>query len=224
MGAAGAGPAPARAAEAVEEEEEEGEEVDESGVEAKDIELVMTQAGVSRSKAVKALKNADGDIVRCAFVVEEQGLGWTADACLGVAVRSCWACLCALTGSHLIASACPTSLLQRHHGAHDVSGRTSRCRLVARLGGPSRAACQRGGGGGDSAACPAPSPLLPAGLISVAGSVIHVHAVDGRGLAGGRGGCRGEHARARGAGQSAGQHPASRCIAPAAGHTRLKLR
>lgn len=66
MGAAGAGPAPARAAEAVEEEEEEGEEVDESGVEAKDIELVMTQAGVSRSKAVKALKNADGDIVRCA--------------------------------------------------------------------------------------------------------------------------------------------------------------
>jgi nascent polypeptide-associated complex subunit alpha len=63
MGAAGAGPAPARAAEAVEEEEEEGEEVDESGVEAKDIELVMTQAGVSRSKAVKALKNADGDIV-----------------------------------------------------------------------------------------------------------------------------------------------------------------
>lgn len=71
MGAAGAGPAPARAAEAVEEEEEEGEEVDESGVEAKDIELVMTQAGVSRSKAVKALKNADGDIVRCAL-----GLVW----------------------------------------------------------------------------------------------------------------------------------------------------
>ncbi|URE07994.1 nascent polypeptide-associated complex [Musa troglodytarum] len=33
------------------------------GVEPKDIELVMTQAGVSRSKAVKALKAADGDIV-----------------------------------------------------------------------------------------------------------------------------------------------------------------
>ncbi|URE45784.1 nascent polypeptide-associated complex [Musa troglodytarum] len=39
------------------------EEVDETGVELKDIELVMTQAGVSRSKAVKALKVADGDIV-----------------------------------------------------------------------------------------------------------------------------------------------------------------
>lgn len=62
MGAAGAGPAPARAAEPAE-EEEEGEEVDETGVEAKDIELVMTQAGVSRGKAVRALKNADGDIV-----------------------------------------------------------------------------------------------------------------------------------------------------------------
>lgn len=44
------------------EEEEEGE-VDESGVEAKDIELVMKQASVSRAKAVRALKNADGDIV-----------------------------------------------------------------------------------------------------------------------------------------------------------------
>lgn len=39
------------------------EDVDETGVEPKDIELVMTQAGVSRSKAVKALKAADGDIV-----------------------------------------------------------------------------------------------------------------------------------------------------------------
>lgn len=38
-------------------------EVDETGVEPKDIELVMTQAGVSRPKAVKALKAADGDIV-----------------------------------------------------------------------------------------------------------------------------------------------------------------
>jgi len=32
-------------------------------VEPKDIELVMTQAGVSRGKAVKALQNAGGDIV-----------------------------------------------------------------------------------------------------------------------------------------------------------------
>ncbi|KAL6539735.1 hypothetical protein OROHE_011506 [Orobanche hederae] len=39
------------------------EDVDESGVEPKDIELVMTQAGVSRARAVKALKESDGDIV-----------------------------------------------------------------------------------------------------------------------------------------------------------------
>ncbi|KAL9225001.1 hypothetical protein vseg_000974 [Gypsophila vaccaria] len=39
------------------------EEVDETGVEPKDIELVMTQAGVSRGKAVRALKASDGDIV-----------------------------------------------------------------------------------------------------------------------------------------------------------------
>ncbi|EFJ23805.1 hypothetical protein SELMODRAFT_102471 [Selaginella moellendorffii] len=44
-------------------EAEEEEEVDETGVEPKDIELVMTQAGVPRSKAVKALKATDGDIV-----------------------------------------------------------------------------------------------------------------------------------------------------------------
>ena len=37
--------------------------MDESGVEPKDVELVMSQAGVSRNKAVKALKTNDGDIV-----------------------------------------------------------------------------------------------------------------------------------------------------------------
>nr|ACU21541.1 unknown [Glycine max] len=42
---------------------EEEEEVDETGVEPHDIDLVMTQAGVSRSKAVKALKTHNGDIV-----------------------------------------------------------------------------------------------------------------------------------------------------------------
>ncbi|KAJ3107063.1 hypothetical protein HDU97_005032 [Phlyctochytrium planicorne] len=42
--------------------EDEGD-VDESGVEAKDIELVMQQASVSRAKAVKALKSNDNDIV-----------------------------------------------------------------------------------------------------------------------------------------------------------------
>ncbi|KAM2960810.1 hypothetical protein FF1_030459 [Malus domestica] len=42
---------------------QDDEDVDETGVEPKDIELVMTQAGVSRSRAVKALKAANGDIV-----------------------------------------------------------------------------------------------------------------------------------------------------------------
>lgn len=43
--------------------EESDEEVDEAGIESKDIELVMSQAGVSRGKAVKALKNNQNDIV-----------------------------------------------------------------------------------------------------------------------------------------------------------------
>ncbi|KAG0344384.1 hypothetical protein BG004_004522 [Podila humilis] len=49
------------AAEAIDEEEDE--EVDETGVEAGDIDLVMAQANVSRAKAVKALKNHNNDIV-----------------------------------------------------------------------------------------------------------------------------------------------------------------
>ena len=43
--------------------DEEEEEIDETGVEPRDIDLVMTQAGVTRSKAVKALKTHNGDIV-----------------------------------------------------------------------------------------------------------------------------------------------------------------
>ena len=46
-----------------EEEDEEEEEVDDTGLESKDIELVMTQANVSRKKAVKALKENGNDIV-----------------------------------------------------------------------------------------------------------------------------------------------------------------
>eukprot|EP00246_Nothoceros_aenigmaticus_P012289 TRINITY_DN375_c0_g1_i1.p1 TRINITY_DN375_c0_g1~~TRINITY_DN375_c0_g1_i1.p1 ORF type:complete len:210 (+),score=61.12 TRINITY_DN375_c0_g1_i1:152-781(+) len=42
---------------------EEDKDVDETGVEPKDIELVMTQAGVSRARAVSALKSTTGDIV-----------------------------------------------------------------------------------------------------------------------------------------------------------------
>ena len=41
---------------------------DETGVEAKDIELVMSQANVSRTKAVKALKNNQNDIVNAIMV------------------------------------------------------------------------------------------------------------------------------------------------------------
>ncbi|XP_066307873.1 nascent polypeptide-associated complex subunit alpha-like protein 1 [Miscanthus floridulus] len=42
---------------------DEEEVVDESGIEPRDIDLVMTQASVTRAKAVKALKAHDGDIV-----------------------------------------------------------------------------------------------------------------------------------------------------------------
>lgn len=44
-------------------DDDDGEEVDDSNLEAKDIELVMAQASVSRKKAVKALKENDNDIV-----------------------------------------------------------------------------------------------------------------------------------------------------------------
>ncbi|MCJ1335691.1 GAL4 enhancer protein [Bachmanniomyces sp. S44760] len=44
-------------------EEDDDEEVDDTGLEAKDIDLVMAQASVSRKKAVKGLRDADGDLV-----------------------------------------------------------------------------------------------------------------------------------------------------------------
>jgi len=43
-------------------------QVDENGIEAKDIELVMSQASVSRAKAVRALKNNQNDIVNAIMV------------------------------------------------------------------------------------------------------------------------------------------------------------
>jgi nascent polypeptide-associated complex subunit alpha len=46
-----------------EEDDDDEEEVDDTDLEAKDIELVMQQASVSRKKAVKALKENDNDIV-----------------------------------------------------------------------------------------------------------------------------------------------------------------
>ena len=55
--------AQAAAPPAPEPEGEAAEAVDESGLEAKDIELVMSQAGCTRPAAVKALKDNDGDLV-----------------------------------------------------------------------------------------------------------------------------------------------------------------
>lgn len=43
--------------------EEDEEEVDETGVDEKDIELVITQANTTRAKAIRALKNNNNDIV-----------------------------------------------------------------------------------------------------------------------------------------------------------------
>ncbi|KAL4945130.1 hypothetical protein BDV06DRAFT_231821 [Aspergillus oleicola] len=53
-----------------EEEEDDGEEVDESGLEPKDIDLVMAQANVSRKKAVKALRENDNDIRSAALKID----------------------------------------------------------------------------------------------------------------------------------------------------------
>lgn len=49
-------------------QEESEEEVDEAGVEEKDIDLVMSQANVSRGKAIRALKNNQNDIVNAIMV------------------------------------------------------------------------------------------------------------------------------------------------------------
>eukprot|EP00755_Sulcionema_specki_P004138 Sspe_Gene.29326::Locus_13857_Transcript_1_1_Confidence_1.000_Length_651::g.29326::m.29326/K03626/EGD2, NACA; nascent polypeptide-associated complex subunit alpha len=56
------GSMPVPAPEATEEEEGD-EEVDAEGLDANDIEMVMTQAKVSKNKAIKALKSNNGDIV-----------------------------------------------------------------------------------------------------------------------------------------------------------------
>lgn len=49
-------------------QEESEEEIDETGVVEKDIDLVMCQANVSRGKAIKALKNNQNDIVNAIMV------------------------------------------------------------------------------------------------------------------------------------------------------------
>merc|ERR1712039_1074694 len=48
---------------AIQEDQEDDDDVDTSGLDENDIQMVVEQAGVSRSKAVKALRNHDGDIV-----------------------------------------------------------------------------------------------------------------------------------------------------------------
>jgi len=57
------GVAPTAGISKIQEESDDEGDADDSGVEAKDIELVMSQANVSRNKAVKALKNNSNDIV-----------------------------------------------------------------------------------------------------------------------------------------------------------------
>ena len=48
--------------------EEEGP-VDETGVDPKDIELVIQQVGCSRAKAVKVLKDSGGDLINASMLV-----------------------------------------------------------------------------------------------------------------------------------------------------------
>ncbi|KAF8577253.1 nascent polypeptide-associated complex, alpha subunit [Ramaria rubella] len=50
--------------------EEEGE-IDETGVDAKDIELVMQQVSCSRAKAVRVLKDSGGDLINAIMAASE---------------------------------------------------------------------------------------------------------------------------------------------------------
>jgi len=59
----GAQAAEAKKPETIVEEEDDGEEVDATGIEEKDIEIVVAQSNVSRKKAIKALKNNNNDII-----------------------------------------------------------------------------------------------------------------------------------------------------------------
>jgi len=51
------------------EEEDENAPIDETGVDQKDIDLVMEQVSCSRRKAVKALKENDGDLINAIMSV-----------------------------------------------------------------------------------------------------------------------------------------------------------
>uniref|UniRef100_A0A8C7EHP1 NAC-A/B domain-containing protein n=1 Tax=Nothoprocta perdicaria TaxID=30464 RepID=A0A8C7EHP1_NOTPE len=66
----------------IKEESEEEEEVDETGLEVRDIELVMAQANVSRPKAVRALRHNNNDIVN-AIMLHMEKKALTAQASTG---------------------------------------------------------------------------------------------------------------------------------------------
>jgi len=55
----------------VEEADDEDEAVDEDGVNEKDIDLVVSQVNCTRSKAIKALKAHDGDMVEAIMALSE---------------------------------------------------------------------------------------------------------------------------------------------------------
>ncbi|MCV2423766.1 hypothetical protein LNV47_24595 [Paucibacter sp. DJ4R-1] len=65
-----AGEAPAATGKAPEAKEED-DEVDESGVDPKDIDLVIQQVGCSRAKAVKVLKESGGDLINAIMAANE---------------------------------------------------------------------------------------------------------------------------------------------------------
>ncbi|KAL5639482.1 hypothetical protein ACGC1H_006205 [Rhizoctonia solani] len=50
---------------------DDDEEVDESGVDPKDIELVIQQVGCSRAKAVRVLKESNGDLINAIMAANE---------------------------------------------------------------------------------------------------------------------------------------------------------
>ncbi|KAG8702793.1 GAL4 enhancer protein [Ceratobasidium sp. 423] len=62
---------PASGSKEKEEKEEDDEEVDETGVDPKDIELVIQQVGCSRAKAVRVLKESGGDLINAIMAANE---------------------------------------------------------------------------------------------------------------------------------------------------------
>lgn len=63
----------------LEEVQEEGP-IDETGVDPKDIELVIQQVGCTRAKAVRVLKESGGDLINASEYLDLKWLGSQADA------------------------------------------------------------------------------------------------------------------------------------------------